>query len=221
MFFSCCCCCSSTIHHSYFYLAFFSFYLFSTFGLDGLVKEFALGEADPPLIGLAVVVGVDDVEEAGVGLLADLGEVGPEGLGLAPVSGGSDKAAKAEGLVAGNGEGLDGVGVEDLLGLAFGLVGDLAEAGGDVKGDVDEKSVGIAKNLKVTEEDVGLEETEGLVDDVLLVGRALGGGTFVLAGAEGEERQVGDVLPVSEGDGLPLVLLLVELTVVCSRTHFF
>lgn len=165
------------------------------------------------------VVSVDDIKESGVSLLANLGEVGPEGLSLASVSRGGHEPAEAEGLVAGDREGLDGVRVEDLLGLTLGLVGDLVEAGGDVEGDVDEESVGVAKDLKVAEEDVGLEETEGLVDDVLLVAGALRGRTLEGGGAEGEEGEVGNVLSVSEGDGLTLVLLLVELTVVCSRTH--
>ena len=72
--------------------------------------------------------------------------------------------------VAGDGEVVDGEGVERLGRLELTRDGlrcaDLGEAVGDEEDEDDEEAIGGAFNLEVAEEGVGAEEVEGLVDDV-------------------------------------------------------
>jgi len=72
--------------------------------------------------------------------------------------------------VAGYGEVVYGQGVERLVRLELrrrcALRPELRETVGDEEDEDDEEAVGGALDLEVTEEGVGTEEVEGLVDDV-------------------------------------------------------
>jgi len=188
--------------------------------LEGLVQELPLGEAHPPLVGLSVAVSVEKVEEAHVGLLTDLSEVGAELLLITTVGGLGAETTKSEGAVAGDGKVLDGISIENLLSLTLGLVCALHEASIDVKGDVDEETIGIATHLEGAEHDICLEEVKSLIDDIILVHGGLGGRSLELCCvADGEDGNVADVPPVAVHDGLAALRSLVKASVISSRWH--
>jgi len=188
--------------------------------LEGLVEELALLEAHPPLVGLCVAGAVDDVEETDISLLTDLLDVRAEEVGLTLVGRGGAETAEAEGAVAGHCEGLDGKGIEDLVSLALGLVGDLVEAGADVERDIDEETICIAAHLVVAEEDVRLEETDRLVDDVLAVASHRGCRSLELGrAANRKNRNLAHVATLGIGNGLALGARLIERRVISTHCH--
>ena len=70
------------------------------------------------------------------------------------------------------------------------------EAVGDVEEGVDEDTVTVSLELKVPEEDIGLEEGKSLVNDVHLVSLGARGGTTDL-GLERQNEKVADGLVVT------------------------
>lgn len=162
--------------------------------------------------------------------------------GLGTVGRVGDEAGEGKVLVAGNGKVLDGEVEHVLLGAPLGLVGHLVEGLRDVESQVDEHAVSRSLDFVVPEENVGLEETDGLIDDVGLVcawrradagqyevderkrrmdrnpptrtSRAVvaGGGTLVL-GLDGEEGHATHDAHV----GLLVVLRVVGLTKVITH----
>jgi len=70
------------------------------------------------------------------------------------------------------------------------------EAVGDVEEEVDEDTVTVSLELKVPEEDIGLEEGKSLVNDVHLVSLGARGGTTDL-GLERQNEKVADGLVVT------------------------
>jgi len=188
--------------------------------LEGLVEELPLGEAHPPLVGLSVAMGVDDLQETGVGLLTDLSEVGAQLVLITAVGSLGAETTEGEGAVAGDGEVLDGISVEDLLSLTLRLLGDLHEASVDEEGDVDEQTIRIAAHIEGAEHDVRLEVAESLIDDILSGALDFGGGALELCGvADRQQGNVADVAPVGVLDGLTALRLLVKAGVVRSRRH--
>jgi len=190
--------------------------------LEALVEELPLGEAHPPLVGLPVAVSVEEVKEAHVGLLTDLLEVGAEGVLITTVGSLGAETTESEGAVAGDGEVLDCIGIENLLGLTLGLVSALHKAGVDVEGDVDEQTICVAAHVESAEHDVGLEVVESLIDDILRVHRGVRGRTLVLSGVtDGQQGDVADVPPVGILNGLATLRRLVKAGVICSRRHCY
>jgi len=90
-------------------------------------------------------------------------------------------------------------------------VDDLVEAGADVEGDVDEETVGEPAHLVVAEEDVRLEETDGLVDDVLARGKNGCIALELATAAQGKDGDVADVAALGIRDRLALLAGLVIL----------
>jgi len=190
--------------------------------LEALVEELPLGEAHPPLVGLSVTMGVEDIKETNISLLTDLLEVSAKGVLIAAVSGLGAETTKGKGAVARDSKVLDGVRVEDLVSLTLGLVSALHKASVDVEGDVDEQTIGIATHIECAEHDVGLEVVECLVNDILLVrggvrSRALELGCVT----DGQEGDVADVPPVAIRDGLSTLRLFVKASMISSRRHFY
>lgn len=99
---------------------------------------------------------------------------------LSPVLGILDKASESEVPVSGDSEVLDGELEEVLLGLAPAGLADGDQALLDVQSQVDQNSVRSALDLVVPEQNVGLEEVQRLVDDIIVVCRRRKGLIFLL-----------------------------------------
>jgi len=189
--------------------------------LKGLVKELTLGEAHPPLVGLSITIGIENIKETNISLLTDLLEVSTDDFLITTVGGLGAETTKGESAVTGDGEVLDGISVEDLVSLTLRLVSALDKASVDVEGDVDEQTISIAAHIKGTEHDVGLEIAKCLVDDILLTSGGLRGGTLGLRVdvTDWQERNVADVPSIGVLHRLATLRGFVKASVISSRWH--
>merc|ERR1719471_1115432 len=130
-------------------------------------------EAGPPLARLPVAAAHVEhaVQEAGANLAPDLSQVLPQLGRLAGVLRLLKESVEREVCVAGQSKVLQCEREHVLPALLLvGHLGQLLQAEADVQDAVDEHQVRLLSYLEGGEEDVGLEEVEALVDDVLLVG---------------------------------------------------
>jgi hypothetical protein len=89
-----------------------------------------------------------------------------------------EETTEWEVAVSGDGKVLDGQLVQRLLSIGLGAFENGRQGVLGVPGQVDQQSISTALDLKVAEQDVGLEAVQGLVDDVGLVWWRLSRGTL-------------------------------------------
>jgi len=158
-------------------------------GVEGLVQELSLDPANPPLRGLSRAFVVNSLEESQSELVTELSEVLAAKLRLGSVLRVLDVTTKREVLVAGNGEVLDGELIENLVAFILRLTDKSREGLVSVQSQVDEESVSASHGLEVTEEHVGSEVVQGLIDDVLRLRVGLGGSRALNLSLDGQNAQ--------------------------------
>lgn len=159
-----------------------------------LVQELSASKAVPPLVLGAVLV-EEEVTETGGALLTELDKVGTELVRLLAVLGGGEETSEGEAAVSGESELLKGNLEKHLVtGSLVGHLGGLLDAVGNVQGHVHKNTVSSSLDLKVTEENVGLEVRQDLIKNIILgggVGRALVLGT---KGQDGASTHCGRIV---------------------------
>lgn len=190
-------------------------------GIQALAHKLALGEAQPPLGGLARG-GIDDtLGETVAQLVAALQQVLPQLVLVRLVGDGLEEGRQREARVAGQREGLDGQLVHLLQHAVLGVGSqDAVEGLRCVEGQVHKSAIRVALHFKVLEEHIRAEELERLIDDIVvlpvLTPRGRGGAGLGLD--DGQQRKATDglyalVLVVGR-----VVRLKIELSTMKERT---
>lgn len=124
-------------------------------------------EAHPPLVGLGLIAGIKLIEQTNSDFNAELSEVLADGIGLGSRGGLGDVTSEGElGVTRESKVLLETHSSEQSGSLLLVLLDNLVQAGRNVEDTISQQTISISVDSEVTEENVGLEVLEDLVDDI-------------------------------------------------------